>query len=477
MSTKSTGGSGPPASTEPEAPRRGWVAYRLLVWFLDLVTRVFFRRVEVVGLEHVPDEGDGPVIFAGNHPNSLIDPVLIVTRSRRIVHFAAKDTLFTNAIMRRLLRTMGAVPIARKADHGEGARMEAANEAAFSALFQVLVEGRAVGIFPEGLSHDAAHLAKLKTGAARIALGVTQQHAELKLRIVPCGLTFIHPKRFRSRVLLQFGPPIEIDAARRKAFADDAQAAARALTSDIETALRALTVNAEDWTTLRVLDGVRRLYQPAQISMEDRVELARRFNEVYPRVKNDPSVAALFTRVSAYLDRLRAVGLTDRDLRRPIPAGEGIARVARHLLLLVVWLPLALPGAILHAPIGLFASWAGRRLTPRKDVMATTKMIIGLAAMLLGYVAFVVAAAWGYGAWAAIAVAVGLPLSGYATLQVLDRTTSLRRATKTLVRLAHLAEEAEALRRERAELEGEVVRAVERHKPPEMVALFPRAST
>ncbi len=470
MSTKSTGGSGRPASTD----RRSWIAYRILVWFLDLVTRAFFRRVEVVGLEHVPDEGDGPVLFAGNHPNSLIDPVLIVTRSRRIVHFAAKDTLFANALLRRVLRVMGAVPIARRADHGDGA---VDNESAFESLFTVLAEGRAVGIFPEGLSHDAAHLARLKTGAARIALGVAGRHADLRLRIVPCGLTFIHPKRFRSRVLLQFGPPIEVDDARRRAFAADGQAAVRALTGEIETALRALTVNAADWTTLRVLDGVRRLYQPEQISMEDRVELARRFNDVYPRVKDDPAVAALFERVAAYLERLRAAGLTDRDLRRPIRAGESLGRIARHLLLMLVWAPLAVPGAILHAPIGVFASWAGRRLTPRKDVMATTKLIIGLLAILSGYVGFVFAAAWWWGPWAAVATAVGLPLSGYATLQVLDRSTSLRRAVKTLVRLSHLAEEAEELRRERAALEVEVVRAVGRHKPPEMVALFPREAT
>ena len=51
------------------------MAYRILAWFLRTVTRVFFRQVEVAGLEHVPKTG--AVLFAGNHPNSLIDPILI----------------------------------------------------------------------------------------------------------------------------------------------------------------------------------------------------------------------------------------------------------------------------------------------------------------------------------------------------------------------------------------------------------------
>ena len=72
------------------------MAYRILAWFLRMVTRVFFRQVEVVGLENIPA---GPVIFAGNHPNSLIDPILIITTCRRKVHFAAKDTLFKGRIL------------------------------------------------------------------------------------------------------------------------------------------------------------------------------------------------------------------------------------------------------------------------------------------------------------------------------------------------------------------------------------------
>src|SRR4051812_14246763 len=103
------------------APRRFNTRYRILTWLLGLVTRVFFRQVEVAGLENIPRTG--PVLFVGNHPNSLIDPILIVTTCGRKVHFAAKDTLFRGRILRAVLRGLGAVPLARRTEQdGPAAR-------------------------------------------------------------------------------------------------------------------------------------------------------------------------------------------------------------------------------------------------------------------------------------------------------------------------------------------------------------------
>src|SRR5258707_167861 len=94
---------------------------------------VFFRQVEVVGLEHVPETG--AVIFAGNHPNSLIDPVLIVTACGRIVRFAAKDVLFRSPLLRPLMNAIGAVPIARVADHPDAADASGRNQASLATRY------------------------------------------------------------------------------------------------------------------------------------------------------------------------------------------------------------------------------------------------------------------------------------------------------------------------------------------------------
>jgi glycerol-3-phosphate O-acyltransferase/dihydroxyacetone phosphate acyltransferase len=276
-------------------------------------------------------------------------------------------------------------------------------------------------------------------------------------------------RRFRSRVLLQFGAPVMVDAAR----AGDANVVAE-VTAELDRGLRALTVNAADWETLRVLDGFRRLYQPPQISIHDRVELARRFNAEYPRVCDEPEVKALYARVSAYLDRLDAAGVTDRDLLRTLSRGDALVRIARHLLLIVVWLPLALPGAILHAPAGFMVQLAAPVLTPRKDVLAATKLLAGLLMVLASYAVGIGWLAFRVSVGAALLALIALPITGYATLRVFDRGTSLRRGFSTLVRLLSFDREIQALRAERAALEAAVIAAVNRFRPADMVLLFPR---
>jgi glycerol-3-phosphate O-acyltransferase / dihydroxyacetone phosphate acyltransferase len=443
--------------------------YRLLRGLLRLSVLAFFRRILVVGLEHVPTSG--PVIFFGNHPNSLLDPALISCFCGRIVHFAAKDVLFRSPLLRPILRAMGAVPVQRREDHREG---PVSNELAFERFFGVLAAGRAIGIFPEGLSHDASQLARFKTGAARIAIGARQQHAGLPVQLVACGLHYVTPQRFRSSVLVQFGPVLALDETHDAAFRGDARGAALALTEQMEARLRALTVNADDWDTLRVLDGVRRLYQPLRIRFDERVELARRFATHYPSVRHEPDVQRVYGRVHSYLDRLASLGLSDRDLARPLGPGESLLRLARHLLLVMVWLPLALAGAFLHLPVGLLLGITGERLSPRKDVIGTTKFVAGFLLLGAAYTGIPLALVLqGSGRAAALALVL-LPLSGYATLRVLERGVALRRLLTASLRLMFLRRELASLRQEREALEAEVVDAVQRFRPEGLELMFPR---
>src|SRR5262249_61475439 len=113
----------------------------------------------------------------------------------------------------------------------------------------------------------------------------------------------------------------------------------------------------------------------------------------------------------------------------------------------------------------------GPRLTPRKDVIATTKLLVGMLLVLLSYATAVAVLWWHAGLWAALIATFVLPLSGIATLRVLDRARLVRRAFGVLLRRLRLRREVSALRVERERLPGDVIPVVPHVKPLDLSPL------
>lgn len=449
--------------------------YGVLIAFLRLVVHVFFRQIEVVGREHLPDEG--PVIFVGNHPNSLMDPVLIAISCGRKLHFLAKDTLFKQPHLKFILKTMGAVPVKRRQDHADG---KLDNAGPFDALFALLEKGGACGIFPEGISHAESELAPLKTGAARIALGAAakREGAAAPVRVVPCGLNYYRRTRMRSRVLVQFGAPIVIDAERLDAWKADERETVRVLTSDVEVSLRGLTINAPDWETLRVLDGVRRLYtSKARLALHQHAELTRRFLSHYEEFKDEPEVQQLFTDTKRFVEDLDALGLGERQLSEKLSFFGHGAKIFWHVMLLFVFAPFTLPGLVIHAPAFAVAVVAGDGLTKRRDVVATTKVMVTTLLVMLAYVVIALGLLLGLepptNYIASASAAVLLPFSAWATIRVFKRQSVIRRYMWVMLNLLALRAEIERLKAQREDLTKRVWGMVDRLASSQIERILP----
>ena len=146
--------------------RRGSIAFRLALTAFGIALRLFFRRIETINADIVP-EGTG-VIFVLNHPNGLVDAALVFVALPRKISFLAKSTLFRVPVISFLLRTVEALPLYRRIDAGEDVSK---NQRTFELCRQLLQRGGSIALFPEGISHNSPKLLPAKTGAARIALG------------------------------------------------------------------------------------------------------------------------------------------------------------------------------------------------------------------------------------------------------------------------------------------------------------------
>src|SRR5215510_9956121 len=177
----------------------------IIVLLLRLALRIYFQRIEVTGLEHVPT--DAPTIFVLNHPNALVDPVFLLCLAPRRVSFLAKAPLFRMPVIGTLVRALDSLPVYRRQDEGEDITK---NQETFVAARKLLGKGGTIGICPEGVSHNEPGLRPIKTGAARIALGALSTGEVQDLKIVPAGLYYTEKTTFRSAALLCFGPPLEV---------------------------------------------------------------------------------------------------------------------------------------------------------------------------------------------------------------------------------------------------------------------------
>jgi 1-acyl-sn-glycerol-3-phosphate acyltransferase len=195
------------------------------------LARIIYRP-HVEGRSKVPT--DGPVIFASNHL-SFIDSIAIPVAAPRPVHFLAKSTYFEGtgfrgAMMRRFFQSIGAIPVRR-----------GAGQAALNALDQqrqLLDEGLAVALYPEGTRSSDGRLYKGRTGVAFLAL-------QTGAPVVPVGLIdtdTVMPKdakmpSMKKRVTVRFGDPIDVSV-HGPATSGKAR---RLATDEIMTAIHALS--------------------------------------------------------------------------------------------------------------------------------------------------------------------------------------------------------------------------------------------
>lgn len=87
----------------------------------------------------------------------------------------------------------------------------------FEKVLDKLASGGAIGIFPEGGSHDRTDLLPLKVGVALIAYEALVKDG-INIPIVPVGLNYFSRHRFRGGVVVEYGPPMYIDPSTLKGY-------------------------------------------------------------------------------------------------------------------------------------------------------------------------------------------------------------------------------------------------------------------
>ncbi|HEX9163647.1 MAG TPA: 1-acyl-sn-glycerol-3-phosphate acyltransferase [Thermoanaerobaculia bacterium] len=394
---------------------------RALTSFFRFALRLFFRRIEVVGVERIPI--DSPVVFAANHPNGLVDPLFIVCFAPRPVSFLAKAPLFRYPLIGYFVRVFHSIPVYRKQDGASDSNRET-----FGRARDVLRSGGSIAIFPEGTTHSDPRLRELKTGAARIALG-----AELpSVAIVPAGIYYTAKQTFRSEALVWFGEAIDV---RPVALGEDGEPpvhAALELTSRIEQQLASVTLQADSHAALELIGRAERIFSAgAEQPLAAEFELRRRFIAGYHRLREeDPErLERLASAIRQFESELCGARLEAEELSPRLDRRSVVSAVAL--------LPVAIAGIVVHfVPYRIVDALSRGFSRDANEMTATFKFV---AALLLYPVTWIVVAlliAKYAGAIAAVVSILILPLTGYAALRFVEELDEITGSARALLHRA-----------------------------------------
>ncbi len=407
-------------------------AYRLVRSFARLLLGVFYRRVEVVGFEHIP--ADGPVILAANHQNALVDPMLLLTTIPRRLVPIAKAPLFHHPLIAPFLRLAGAIPVHRRQDEGSD---PALNREMFRAAIGTLREGGTILIFPEGVSQPEPVLMPLRTGTARMLLSAeTANDGSLGVRLLPVGLVFHEPGTFRTGwALVMVGEAVPINDC-VALYRTSPTVAVRQLTDRLTEALRQRIVEANDRDTLQLLHVVESIWRAESTELtRDAAARTERIQQMvrayrYLLSREPARVEGFRHRVAQYAEDLELAGVTGQQLAQSYPAGLVRHYAFREGLSLLLGLPLALWGIANHLIPYQLTAGVVRWLRPSPDVEATYKIA---AAVLLFPLCWIAQGwlAWQFGGgWLLGVFIASLVPTGFFALSWRERLDRFRREAR-----------------------------------------------
>jgi 1-acyl-sn-glycerol-3-phosphate acyltransferase len=315
----------------------------------------------VLGRENLP--ATGPIIFSPNHQNALMDALAIVCTVRCQTVFLARADLFEKPLVARVLAFFKIMPVYRLRD---GYATLAKNNGCYAAAAAVLNAGQTLCLMPEGNHGDRRTLRPFSKGLFRIALGAQRtKGVEPFVRIVPVGLDHSDYSGFRARLIIRFGPPIEVSEF-FPAYAANPAKAFHALGDRLRAGMKRLMLHVESsghydaiWTLKdayreRMANRLQLGTTNAQAMFSIDQRLLRLLDEAVTR--DDSRLAEVEPALSGYRELLSDLRLRPENLGADV---ETFAVLARRSVLHLCALPV-LVYAFLNSAI---SCWVAVRLS------------------------------------------------------------------------------------------------------------------
>lgn len=387
---------------------------QLLRYVARGLVHCYYGQVEISDGQRI--RPTGPVLLCANHPNSLLDPVVVGLAATRPVRFFAKAPLFQKPVLGTVMRALGMIPAYRGVDDSRQVRQ---NLESLDRCIEALQQGDAVGIFPEGKSHDEIGVEMVRGGAARVALQAFAGGA-VNLQVVPIGLNYENKERFLSSVWVSVGEPMllrEWVQPHQQAGEHERQTL-RCFTQELQQRLQQVTIHLNDQRWQEWLNDLEHLAPEIPLAAATAVPQLRRRKYIADAMnyflEHDPErAAAVADDIGRFRDAARAVGLTPAaTVLRSGPFAAWLRLCLTWITLAIAAIPAALGIAFHAVPFWLTRLIARRFTPPGHTAVSFYRLLVGFPTFLTWYLVALGVLLWQLPRVRAVSIWLVLPLLG-----------------------------------------------------------------